>query len=59
MKQIAVQQGERLVAWEMFEEAVAMISTAQARMPDDAEIAALVKRLAEKQAEAAIAGKLE
>jgi spermidine synthase len=59
MKQIALQQGERLVAWEMFDEAVAMIDTAQRRMPEDAEIAALAKRLAEKQAEAAIAGKLE
>lgn len=50
MKMIGLQQGERLIAWEMWDEAEKLLARALHRMPADPELTALMESLMTKRA---------
>lgn len=52
MKQIALQQSERYIAWEMWEEAAHLLGRSLHRMPDDPELRARNKALEQAMREA-------
>jgi spermidine synthase len=49
LKQIALQQGERFIAWEMWDKAWELLTRAQQILPGDPELEAMIERLAEAE----------
>jgi spermidine synthase len=51
MKMIGLQQGERLIAWEMWDDAERLLNRALHRMPGDPELGGMMRSLQDKRAQ--------